>query len=85
MNKMKKIKSQGKETQQMLRERFLALLLIELVSYSFFTEGSSIVGHKTTMSDKILCSRRNRKKNDIVLRVRVGEGGTFPILRDIRA
>ena len=53
MKKMKKIKSHGQETQQMLRERFLALLLIELVSYPFFPEGSSIVGHKTTMSDKI--------------------------------
>ena len=55
MDKMEKIKSQGQETQQMLRERILALLLKELVSYSFFffPVGSSIVGHKTTMSDKI--------------------------------
>ena len=52
MNKMKKIKRQGQETQQMLRERFLALLFIGLVSYPFFPEGSSIVGRKTTMSDK---------------------------------
>ena len=44
MNKMKKIKRQGQETQQMLRER--------LVSYPFFTALSSIVGRKTTMSDK---------------------------------
>ena len=29
----------------MLRERFLALLLIGLVPYPFFPEGSSIVGH----------------------------------------
>ena len=53
MNKMKKIKKQGQETQQILRGRFLALLFIELVSYPFFPEGSSIVGRKTTMSEKV--------------------------------
>ena len=45
MNKMRKIKREGQETQQMLRERFLDLLLTGLVPYPFFPEGSSIVGH----------------------------------------
>ena len=50
MNKMKKIRRQGQETQQMLRERFLALLLIRLLLYPFFTAGFSIIGHKTGLS-----------------------------------
>ena len=65
MNKMKKLKSQGQETQQMLRERFPALLFIELVSYPFFPEGSSIVGHKTTMSDKISWDTFRKKRFSI--------------------
>ena len=46
MNKMKKIKRHGQETQQMLRERFLALLLIGLLRYLFLLQDPALLAIK---------------------------------------
>ena len=35
---------------QMLRERFLALLLIGLLPFLFYCEGTSIIRHETSLS-----------------------------------
>ena len=72
---MKKIKRWGQETQQMPRERFLALLLTGLAPYPlFFSEGSSIVCHKTSLSFLILFMGRQLgflcKKNERLIKVK---------------